>query len=190
MAEASIPTAEWLPVLSMWQPYASLLFEWDRDRGEFFKAWETRSFKLPERFVGKPILIHATAKLAPQKFLSRELCDACYDAFGCAWNFSLPRGAVIGIVQFERCLPTEDVAPYQPASEIAAGDWSPGRWAWHALSAERLPMPIPAKGMQGWWRFPASAMSAGTAETHSGSGLQPASAVANGETSNSTHGDA
>ena len=143
-----------LPVISLWQPFASLIFEWDRQRGDFVKAHETRGFKLPDRLIGQHVAIHATATFPARRFISSALNDLCYDRFGCAYDISLPFGQIIGIVRFDPPKPTEELARYQPEDEITAGDWTPGRWAWPIISAIRLREPIPAKGKQGWWKHP------------------------------------
>lgn len=142
-----------LPVISMWQPFASLLFAWDLDRGDFAKCYETRKFKLPARLIATPVVIHATAKFPAARHISKALNDLCYDMWGCSYNYSLPFGALIGVVRFGAPVPTGEAAAFQHDTEIAAGDWAPGRWAWPVLSAEPLPTPIPAKGKQGWWKI-------------------------------------
>lgn len=144
-----------MPVISLWQPFASLIFEWDEWRGDFVKAHETRGFKLPARLIGADVAIHATASFPARRFISSALNDLCYDRFGCGYNHSLPFGAIIGIVRFGEPKPTSELRAYQCDDEKAAGDWSEGRWAWPIMSAERLTVPVPAKGKQGWWRYPA-----------------------------------
>lgn len=159
-----------MPAISLWQPFASLIFEWDRDKGEFAKAFETRSFKLPARLIGQEVAIHATAKFPASKHISEALNDYCYQLWGCGYNYSLPLGAIIGVVRFGAPIPTGEEAAFQPDTEIAAGDWTPGRWAWPIMEAVRLPAPMPMKGKQGWWRAPrAMRASPERDETRSGS---------------------
>ena len=134
-----------LPAITLWQPYASLIF--------VAKPWETRKGKLPAKHIGQPIVIHAAAAYAPKWALSDELHELCMDVWGCSYNFTVPRGSVLGVAKFGPCRPTEDVAPELDADALAAGDFSPGRRAWPVLSAIELKRPIPAKGSQGWWRF-------------------------------------
>lgn len=143
------------PVISLWQPFASLLFTWDRERGDMAKCFETRSFKLPQRLVGQRIAIHATAKFPASKHISEDLHELCYDLWGCSYNFALPFGAILGTVRFDASIPTAEERAFQPESEIAAGDWTPGRWAWPVIEADGLKSPIPMKGKQGWWSVPA-----------------------------------
>lgn len=149
-----------LPVISMWQPFASLMFTWDRERGEFAKAFETRGFRLPDRLINERVAIQATAKFPAAKHISKALNDLCYDLFGCGYNYSLPFGAIIGVVRFGAPVPTGELAPFQCETELAAGDWAPGRWAWPVMEAEALAQPVPAKGKQGWWSIEAERLAA------------------------------
>ena len=143
-----------MPAISMWQPFASLLFAWDRERGDMAKCFETRSFKLPTRLVGQRVAIHATAKFPAAKHISEALNDYCYQLWGCGYNYSLPFGALLGTVRFDASVPTDEERARQPATEIAAGDWTPERWAWPVIEADALKVPVPMKGKQGWWRIP------------------------------------
>lgn len=152
--------AERVPVISMWQPFASLCFAWDRERGDFAKCNETRGFRLPSRLIGQCVAIQATAKFPAARHISAALNDLCYGLWGCGYNYSLPFGAIIGTVKFGAPVPTGEAAPFQPDTEIAAGDWSSGRWAWPILAAEPLATPVPAKGKQGWWSIPAACLKA------------------------------
>jgi hypothetical protein len=142
-----------MPAISLWQPFASLIFAWDRERGNFAKCFETRGFKLPTRLIGQEVAIHATAKFPAAKHISKALNDLCYDLWGCGYNYSLPFGAVIGKVRFGASIPTAEECAFQPDTEIAAGDWTPGRWAWPIIETKAWD-PTPMKGRQGWWRFP------------------------------------
>lgn len=56
--------------------------------------------------------------------------------FNCCWE-DLPRGAVIGCCYFDEFLPTAEHRIFQSDDEVALGDWSDGRWAWH-VSQNRM----------------------------------------------------
>jgi len=133
-----------LPIISLWQPWASLIFE-------RVKRHETRGFQPPLKYVGGYIGIHATAKFPPLRKISEELHELCMEVFGCGYNHSLPQGAIMGTVLLSGGLRTEDCLPAN-ASDRIAGDWSPGRFAWPLSEPTKLRMLIPAKGYQGWWR--------------------------------------
>lgn len=131
------------PVITLWQPWCSLAMEPD------YKAHETRSFAYPARLEGQRIAFHAAAAFPAMRHISADLADLCYDAFGCAWNYSLPRGAILFTARLVGCFRTEDVQTSE--EDRIAGDWTPGRFAWALTDREPLPMPLPAKGRQGWW---------------------------------------
>lgn len=135
-----------VPVITLWQPWASLIFTGH-------KRCETRSFAPPLKYVGKRIAIHAAARTPPR--VGDELADLCYDAFGCGWSYSLPRGAILGTATLGGFYPTEKLSP--PDDDRIAGDWSNGRYAWQLLDPEPLASPLPAKGKQGWWSIEGAA---------------------------------
>jgi hypothetical protein len=141
---------ERVPVITLWQPWASLIFTGH-------KRCETRSFAPPFKYVGKRIAIHAAARACPR--VGDELADLCYDAFGCSWNYNLPRGAILGTAVLGGFYPTEKVGCIPPDEKLA-GDWSDGRYAWQLLDVESLPTPLPAKGKQGWWSIEAEKLAA------------------------------
>lgn len=134
-----------MPVISLWQPYASLIFAGA-------KLHETRSYAPPTKYIDCIVAIHATAKFPPLKLLSDELHELCIDTFGCSYNFTLPLGAILGTVRLRRGLPTDIVSP-NVESDFIAGDWTPGRFAWPLSDVSAFATPIPAKGKQGWWKW-------------------------------------
>jgi activating signal cointegrator 1 len=62
-----------------------------------------------------------------------------------SWSF----GKIIAGAELCDCVPVEELAP-DPV-ERAFGDYAPGRFGWRLTSVVRLPVPIPARGMQGLW---------------------------------------
>lgn len=135
---------ETLPIISLWQPWASLVFE-------RVKRHETRGFMPPAKYVGREIGIHATATFPSLKNISEELHELCLETWGCNYNHSLPQGVILGTVYLFAAMPTEICTPANDGDRIA-GDWSPGRFAWLLNEPSKLPAPIPAKGKQGWWK--------------------------------------
>lgn len=134
-----------LPIISLWQPWASLIFAG-------VKKHETRGFEPPLKYIGGYIAIHATAKFPAAKHISDDLHDLCLDVFGCSYNFTLPLGAILGTALLSGGIPTVPCPPTTLADRIA-GDWSPGRFAWPLSDVTKFKAPIPAKGKQGWWRL-------------------------------------
>jgi hypothetical protein len=142
-----------IPVITLWQPWASLVFTPDSE-GRPLKKHETRGFRYPARLRGEVIAIHAAKTFPAFRHISPELHDLCYDAFGCRYNDALPLGAIIGTVRLGDCVPTDDpfALPLDDDDRIA-GDWSPGRFAWRLNEVTPLPAPVPARGKQGWWKI-------------------------------------
>lgn len=128
-----------LKVLSLHQPYASLLF--------LTKRHETRGWAWPDKLIGEHIGIHATQKCAP---VWGPLHDVCVFHFGADYGRTLPRQAILGTVVMDRTTPTVTACP-ESDEDVLAGDWTPGRWATHINRHQVWPQPIPAKGQQGFW---------------------------------------
>lgn len=146
---------EFMPVITLWQPWASLIFCTER-----YKRHETRGFRYPAKYDGSIVAIHAAAAFPAENHITAELNDLCYDAFGCGYNYSLPRGCIIGTVQLGVPVPTEHCRPNFSREELAAGNYADGRWAWPLLDIWPLAIPIPAKGKQGWWKVRADVVHA------------------------------
>lgn len=136
----------YLPIISLWQPYASLIFR-------LRKKTETRpaGTPLPAKYVGVPVGIAATASFPPLKIISEELHELCMDEFGCSYNHTLPLGHILGTVVFDARIPTTERLPIDDDDRVA-GDWSAGRYAWPLSKVRPYDTPIPAKGKQGWWK--------------------------------------
>lgn len=135
-----------LPAISLWQPWASLLFT-----DPPAKIHETRHWPAPFRLLGARIAIHAAMRL-PQ--VEPELAELCADRFGADWRRTLPRGAIVGTAILTRCTrmgPRHDQAqPASPADRLC-GDWTDDRWAWRLTDRKPLASPIVMPGRQGWF---------------------------------------
>lgn len=135
-----------LPAITLYQPYASLFLL-------PAKPWETRPRPCPEKHLGEWVAIHAAASFAPKDWMSETLNEVCVAEFGEEYEAALPRASVIGRVRLGDCVRTEIAARSLKASELATGDFTPGRWAWGKTDVVVFRTPIPAKGNRGWWRF-------------------------------------
>jgi hypothetical protein len=62
-----------------------------------------------------------------------------------SWSF----GKIIALAELSDCVPVEELAP-DPV-ERAFGDYAPGRFGWRLAGVMRLPVPFPARGLQGLW---------------------------------------
>lgn len=144
-----------LIVISLWQPFASLLFT--------VKRHETRPWRWPDKLLNVPIGIHATA--AMPRVIRTELDPVCCDEFGGDWRATLPRASILGTVTFDHCGPTEGTPP-ESAEDVYAGDWDAGRFATRVRSRSRWAKPIPAKGNQGFWRINEDQLNASAREAY------------------------
>lgn len=135
-----------LPALTLWQPWASLIFCG-------VKEHETRSWPIPDRFYGRRIAIHASATLPAARHVRPELAELCVREFGSAWRTSMPYGAVLGTCVLSGHVPTDQLRDHVHNDDLTAGIWDDGRWAWILSTVAPLPAPVPAMGAQGFWRW-------------------------------------
>lgn len=132
---ADRPAAETtIKALSLWQPWASLL-------AAGVKRHETRHWSTAYR---GPIAIQAarTLDLAGAPDL---LCEA---VFGPHWMHDLPRGCVVAVGHLSDCIPAERAADHLTRADLAAGNFSRGRFAWRIDQVRRVNDPIPITGRQ------------------------------------------
>jgi hypothetical protein len=148
-APDALPIGAKLPTLTLWQPWASLIFS-------RVKLHETRSWPIPDRLYGRRIAIHASASLPPQRSFTRAIDALCAEIYGDDWRRTLPKGVVLGTCVLSGHVHTNDPKLETTASDRTSGDWSDGRWAWRLEDVTPLPVPIPAKGAQGIWNWTVS----------------------------------
>ena len=152
MPTSIIKPGDTLAALTLWQPWASLL-------AKGVKRYETRSWPAPASlYPGCLVAIHAAARRVN---LNDDFSEAFLRAWCAAFNYpppvSLigltmePRGCVLGVSRFLRCHRTEDVDASE--AERLFGDFTPGRYAWEFAPVEVFEAPIPARGMQGVWKW-------------------------------------
>lgn len=133
-----------MKAITLWQPWASLLVA-----GE--KKVETRSWRFPYKM---PIVlaIHAAKKwdnYLAELAWSQPFHSALQRCGLLNGRGSIPRGAIVGIVQLTSCRPTDDFGQTVSTTEMAFGDYTAGRWAWLCSEFFQLPEPIPCRGRQG-----------------------------------------
>ncbi len=134
--------------LTITQPWATLI-------AIGAKRFETRSWRTNYR--GR-LVIHAAMGFPKQ---AADLCrrEPFATALARAGIYSptdLARGVCLATCRLIDCIPTEQAVGNLPAEdELAYGDYSAGRWAWHLTEVTRLAVPIPARGALGLWLVPA-----------------------------------
>lgn len=142
--------------ISLWQPWASLYLT-------ARKIHETRSWFTAYRGA---LCIHAAKrKLTRAELLAlpKPFAAILNAEFGAKWFTELPYGALIGRVDLERCMHTEDIyetfwfegdgrgAP----DDYWCGDFTPGRYAWlRGKTVQKFATPIAYAGQQGYFDVP------------------------------------
>lgn len=133
-------------IITLWQPWATLL-------AAGVKQYETRPSHTSWRGT---YLIHA-AKVMPtwvkRLCLDEPFLTALID-LGFGEVSELPLGAIVGSFRVDYCMSTDQAKPMIEAfsdTEIAFGDYSPGRWAWKAKDVRIAKTPISCSGGQGYY---------------------------------------
>lgn len=143
-----------MKAISVWQPWASLLFA----PGEFRKIYETRPRSMGFT-PGERIAIHAAKSLKgieiycsvihqPVGRFIHAALDAMYGVHRS--ETQMPLGCIIGTVEIVGTFASELLRP--SPQERAFGDWSPGRVAIGTKSPILFAKPIPFIGKQGVFR--------------------------------------
>lgn len=144
-----------MKALSLIQPYATLIMLG-------YKLNETRSWKTTHR---GPLAIHASVgkpKWARDVAENDPHVSAALAKHGLTFD-TLPRGAVLGTCQLLEVsrivVDSPQAGELHPAQlsemEVAAGDYTAGRYAWHLADPEALVHPIACKGALSLWKLPA-----------------------------------
>jgi hypothetical protein len=154
-----------MKALSLLQPWATLIMLG-------VKLNETRSWSTKHR---GPLAIHASAgKPAGARLVAETdpYIKAALEKHGLTFD-TLPRGQVLGTCELvevarivEEFKKPMDGAPYidpyqlytENPSEYAAGDYTPGRYAWLLSEVVVLETPIPCKGSLSLWEVPADVL--------------------------------
>lgn len=140
-----------MKAISLWQPWASLLFTMPRT-----KIHETRHWGTAHRGT---MYIHAAKRPIREFDLDPRLEDLCIAKWGSSFRKTLPFGAIVGIVNLIDCVRTDSIAPHTTPEDLLCGDFSPGRFAW----SMGMPTPIgpwPYKGQQRMWAISESEIEA------------------------------
>ncbi len=147
--------AEPIYTISLHQPWASFI-------AVGAKPFETRDWAPPKWLIGKRIAIHAAKK--PVNADDREWArrHGCNDipfgavvctavlagAYQCGAHFKAPPRTIVTIIDG---LPGSRGGISIVLDEF--GDYAERRWAWLLTDIEPLSPAIPARGMQGFWKW-------------------------------------
>jgi hypothetical protein len=133
--------------LSLWQPWASAIFEKD-DKGVQIKPDETRPWSTAIR---ERIYIHAAKHVIPYEL--QERYDPILYSLGLRFPF-LPFGMILGSVEIVNCRVTHVVALERTEAQRFWGDYrtigddGKQRYALELRNPIKLTAPIPWKGSQ------------------------------------------
>jgi activating signal cointegrator 1 len=144
----------YLPAISVWQPWASLL-------AHGIKVHETRSWAPSVAHIGKAFAICASKTTQGLDLFHPAGPGDTYQGAalrvlrggGVDLNH-LPLGCIVGIGTLTRAIRTSLAGEEITEAERALGDWTPGRWAWRFENMQRLAEPVPVQGKQGIFRLP------------------------------------
>lgn len=129
-----------IPALTLWQPWAWLIVDG-------LKEFETRGWATKHR---GPLAIHAALRKVQPSDINSTIAAALASR-GRGIN-QLARGCVVCVVDLVDCIPASDIMDKLSEREKAVGWYAPGRYAWKLANMRKFPA-IPAKGMQGMWRW-------------------------------------
>ena len=158
--------------VSLWQPWASLLFSPEPFRKEF----ETRPRAMGLK-TGETIAIQAAKTLDGFRALDaipcrdRDLIEASLRAQfphvnpGTLWQNVVPFGAIIGTLQIGAILRVFDINDVITDQERAFGDFREGRFAITTCAPSKFPQPIDFIGQQGVFFVPDHVIEAAVADT-------------------------
>jgi len=134
-----------MKAISLWQPWASL---WLTPA----KVHETRHWPTSHRGW---LLVHAAKRTIDDYEGDDALDQICDRIFGAGWSSTLPRGALLGIVNVVDCVRTEKILQgYQEPDDYECGDFSEGRYGWRRDKFNVFDNPIPYRGAQGIFSVP------------------------------------
>jgi len=149
-----------MKAITIHQPWATLIA-----LGE--KRFETRGWPTKHR---GPIAIHAGKKIDELAFCDWPICETLRK-HGIVHLADLPTGKIVATANMTECWRVIGIAdvPVKETSVLSSGnrmfgitpateeyqfgDFSEGRYAWELTDVQPLPVPLPAKGQQGFWNW-------------------------------------
>jgi hypothetical protein len=146
-----------MKALTIYQPWATLIIEG-------LKPYEFRKWPGPKWVVGKRIAIHASARPVKRDEVA-ELLDRLERRMSKVDERAVPLLEKIhlspGLLPLASVLGTAIMGEPKQAAKLFAGELDPNDsaridhsiWAWPMLEIERLDVPVPARGAQGFWRW-------------------------------------
>lgn len=144
-----------MKAISLHQPYASLI-------AHGLKHHETRSWPAPACIAHQRIAICAT-KITKDVIaaLRQSPLSILVNGITVGQPWLLPSGAIVATAVVDYCCPTTAInLSALTAADLAAGDWSPGRFAWRLIDVRPVSTPFPIRGRQRVFNLPDDATTA------------------------------
>lgn len=148
-----------MKAISIKQPWASLIVEGIKDI-------ENRTWKCPEKYIGRRVLIHASSAIVRstmQGSLTTKQLQCANSGLPSIYDFEkmFLKGAIIGSVEIVDCVinhPSIWAEKTEGVTDINTGEFIPKRdpkpiYNWVLANPIKFPEPIPAKGMLGFWDY-------------------------------------
>lgn len=137
-----------MKAITLTQPWATLI-------AIGAKRFETRSWNTNYR---GPMAIHAAKGLPGWVwywYTQNEWARAALRLSSYTDLLDMPRGVIVATCKLNSTIYTELARDAFGLSEteIALGDYSPGRWAWELIEIHPLDYPVQAKGALGLWEW-------------------------------------
>jgi len=133
--------------ISINQPFASLIVKG-------YKKFETRKWAAYDSIIGQRIAICSSSGIRPEwrRHCKSEEFRKFYNQLDWPAIGKLPKGALVGTVIIETCLPmTEEWIASISDEERAYGDWKIGNYAWKLRDPEYFAGQQPVIGWMGFY---------------------------------------
>ena len=134
-----------MKVISVKQPWASLIVEGIKDI-------ENRTWKCPEKYIGKRVLIHSS--LAKSEFNFRKLQYKELNRLNLRRRYDNEqiKGKIIGSVEIVACV-VNHPSIWAKKTELPEQLSNRCIWNWVLANPIKFPKPIPTKGKLSFWEF-------------------------------------
>jgi hypothetical protein len=141
--------SEPMRALSIRQPYA-----WAIAGG--FKPAENRTRKIPLKYIGVPVALHASKERDDVMVLpTLEATDALLQA-SLDTDPLLSLGAIVAVVTFTGCHPLYNICNPAGIPQTTCSPWSEwGSYHWLVGDVRPIAEPVPCRGALGFWPVPA-----------------------------------
>lgn len=135
-----------MKALTVRQPWAWAIMHAQKD-------FENRTWKLPEKYVGETIAIHAAKGLTKREWMDSSIYIHSFTGIEIP-EFDSPelvRSAIVGTARLVACV------------KFSFSLWFEGPFGWQLADVKKLDVPIPCKGSLSFWTVPEEIVQQGLA---------------------------